>query len=1485
MTGMNIRIGDFRLRYPVNLSLRDLYVADFKQDTIAYVKALNINIRPAPFLKKVLSISRFYLEEARIHSRILIEGIEVQGTIGSLEGDVETISRVDEEAILNRLNLSDVNLSVRFDSFPASDTVKTAMNWKLLLNEIQLNTIAFSVQMPADSIQVAAYVENITLTEGNIDLREERYQLNRLRLAGATLSYDMGNQPVMKGLDPNHVVLTNLNAGIDAVLYQQDGMQAIIQSFSADERSGLAIASMTGSLQMNDKRITIPDFEVKTPYSSISAQFIIPTETPAANPSGFLHTQLSAIVDKRDLTAIMGNGSNTIAGLPPEHKLSLSCLLEGNFNHLNLSRFQCIYPGIFQIDANGLIQEASDSVLRSATLNLTASIQGKKMLELIPSQYKGRITLPDTLWLNTQAALQEGTVEADILLSELQGEIKLLAKYNPVNEEYFIDLKADDIVPFHFWPHDSIMLLTASFQTRGKGLDLFSDKTGLKFSGEVEKMLYKDFPFSGLSFDGSLINHKIQSAVTSVFPYIKGNAILDADLQKDRLTGMLIVEMDSLDLHGMNVTKQPFSNAFQIFSEFDSDLQKQHQLDITLGNWDMFLQDRVVSPKALIFHANANLDTTRISLYAGDLGIIFTGGADIETITQKISVIANELSVQMKNDSLIDFQQLRPLYPEMNLRIEALNDNPLYNYLQDNNIFFDRFFINTSTSPGNGLKMDGMLLSLIKDTLRIDTIRLDVHQDTMGIKYALDVVKKRFRRQEPYKAGLRGGVWYGGGDMEIKYLNERGEHGFLFGLRADKQQDGVNFHVFPENPILAFQPFRVNENNYVYIKNRKDISADLRFTGIENSSVWLHSEEEDGKMTELLAEINAIDLSRISKNYLQIPSMQGKADMSVRYVPEENTFMIVADANINNLVYEGEKVGELLLNGIYLPLENEEHRLDINLFHNQNAISTLYAHYQPRRNNRLDGSFDINDFALSTLNPFLTGIARLKGTLQSRLTVSGTSEQPLLNGYMKADSTSIFSTATGSSFRIDTKNVEIKDNTIRFDRYGIYAVGNNPLTVDGTIRLDVSNPVKSTADLRMSANNMQLFDSRKNADNIVYGRMFVNLRDFTAKGPINSPVMRGNLNLLGNTNMTLIMKESPLAVNDRMANLVTFTYFRDTIPRQRTITGERMFRGESGMVEGLDLLMAIRIDPTVKISVELDDEGTNRIELEGGGDLSYHLTPQEDMVLTGRYALSGGLIRYNMPIIANKTLRIRDNSYLDWRGDIMDPYLNLKATERIRTHISVEDGQSSRSVNFDAGIELKQRMENLTLQFTLDAIDDATLQNQLTALGPEERSKRAIGLLLTGLYLDEDKSGKIKFDMGTALNSFIQTEINQITGDLLKGVDFDFGMDNYDRMGMEGTNYSFRFSKRFYNDRLNVVLGGNVLTGDIPNDNNTFINDATIEYRLDPGGNRFAKLFYKRQYESLLEGEITKYGGGIVFRKKIRRLGDLFLFGRKKSEL
>ena len=161
-------------------------------------------------------------------------------------------------------------------------------------------------------------------------------------------------------------------------------------------------------------------------------------------------------------------------------------------------------------------------------------------------------------------------------------------------------------------------------------------------------------------------------------------------------------------------------------------------------------------------------------------------------------------------------------------------------------------------------------------------------------------------------------------------------------------------------------------------------------------------------------------------------------------------------------------------------------------------------------------------------------------------------------------------------------------------------------------------------------------------------------------------------------------------------------------------------------------------------------------------------------------------------------------------------------------------------------------------------------------------------MLVTGMYLGGGlAAGKSNLDMGAALNSFLQSEINSIAGSALKTVDINFGMESYDdaESGGKRTDYSFRFAKRFYNDRIRIVLGGRISTGADINQGQAqpFIDNVSVEYRLDRGGTRYVKLFHNKDYESLLEGELTETGAGIVLHKKMDRLRELFIFKRAKK--
>ena len=58
----------------------------------------------------------------------------------------------------------------------------------------------------------------------------------------------------------------------------------------------------------------------------------------------------------------------------------------------------------------------------------------------------------------------------------------------------------------------------------------------------------------------------------------------------------------------------------------------------------------------------------------------------------------------------------------------------------------------------------------------------------------------------------------------------------------------------------------------------------------------------------------------------------------------------------------------------------------------------------------------------------------------------------------------------------------------------------------------------------------------------------------------------------------------------------------------------------------------------------------------------------------------------------------------------------------------------------------------------------------------------------------------------------------------------------------------------------------------------TFFDNVTLEYRLSPVSNKYLNLFYVRDSYDWLEGNVSKFGGGFIWRRKLSRLSDLFRF-------
>ena len=107
-----------------------------------------------------------------------------------------------------------------------------------------------------------------------------------------------------------------------------------------------------------------------------------------------------------------------------------------------------------------------------------------------------------------------------------------------------------------------------------------------------------------------------------------------------------------------------------------------------------------------------------------------------------------------------------------------------------------------------------------------------------------------------------------------------------------------------------------------------------------------------------------------------------------------------------------------------------------------------------------------------------------------------------------------------------------------------------------------------------------------------------------------------------------------------------------------------------------------------------------------------------------------------------------------------------------------------------------------------------------------------------------------------------------------------------DETGRMHTDYSFKFAKRFWNNRLSVSVGGKISTGsDVSGQNNTFFDNVELQYRTSDISNQYLQLFYKRAVYDFLEGYVGQYGAGYMWKRKLQNFRDIFQFGDKNLEL
>ncbi len=1456
-TGMQIQVERIDLRFPLNLLVRGVEVIQ-QPDTLLSLESLNVRVQAWPLLKGKVEVDEVTLSRVAFNSANLIDGMEIKGVLGRFFLQSHGVDLSNETAVINATELSDTHVQMLMNdttTTPKDTTASAPVNWKVDLHQLKLKNVSFSMQLPADSMRMAAHIGETTIDDAQADLKNQFYGLKQFLLSGTSASYDTGAAKPAEGFDASHIAVRDVSIGLDSLLYKGRDMKAVIREFTMNERSGLSVTSLTGRAFSNDSIISVPGLKLQTPHSEIDLSAHTYWELVNIPTTGRLSANLNAYIGKEDVMLFTGGLPDSFKEAYPFRPLVIRAGTDGNLKEMQISRFTADLPGAFSLEGGGILENLADSITRSGTIGLKMKTQNLNFLTGLSGEVpNGTLVIPDSMNLVAQVDIKGPEYKANLHLKEGQGAMNVNAALNTATEVYKADLKIDNLQLHHFLPKDSIYELSLSAAADGRGLDVMSYRSYAKLDLALDRLHYAQYHLSNVHLTGDLKGALVTANLTSDNELLKMTTDAEYNLAHSYPDGKVTVDVTRLDLHELGLMPEPMKR-----------------------------------PLAFNLSAEARQNRVFTHFISGDMKLNLSARSGVNPlISQSIRFV--DVLMKQIDEKELNHAELRKALPTAVLSFSAGKENPLAYFLATKNISYHEASMKFGTAPDWGINGKAAVHALKVDTLQLDTVFFTVKQDTTLMKLRAGVINGPKNPQFSFSTTLTGEIRDRDAELLVDYKNGKGETGVLLGVNArplfegQGNGNGIAFTLIPEKPIVAFQQFHFNENhNWIYLHKNMRVYANVDMWDEEGMGFRVHSMQGDTvSLQNIDVEIRRIRLQEITSVLPYFPEVTGLFSLEAHYIQTEKDLQLSAEASIDELTYERQRIGDIALGATWLPGEQGKQYLNAYLNHDQVEVLVADGKLLPTRTGKdsLEVNTTLEHFPLRVANAFIPDqMVTLSGDMDGNLNITGSTEQPLINGELVLDSVAVFSSQYGARFVFDNRPVQIKNNRLLFDKFAIYTTSKNPFTIDGYVDFrDMSRPM---ANLNMLAQNYTLLDAKRTRESLVYGKVFADFRA-TVKGPLDGLNMRGNVSLLGNTDVSYVLTDSPLTVQDRLGSLVTFTSFSDTttVVRQEVPTVS---------LGGLDMVMMVHIDPSVRVKVDLDASNDNRIELEGGGDLSMKYTPQGDLTLTGRYTLSGGLMKYALPVIAAKEFAIDDGSYVEWTGNPMDPMLNFKATDRIRASVSEGENGGSRMVNFDVSVVVKNRLDNLSFAFDVSAPEDATVQNELTAMGAEERGKQALYIMVMKTYLGTGPiggggGGLGKLNMGSALTSVLSSQINSLMGNL-KNASLSVGVEDHDdsETGSKRTDYSFRYSQRLFNNRFQIVIGGKVSQGEnATNDAESFIDNISLEYRLDRTGTRYIRLFYDKNYESVLEGEITETGVGIVLRKKLDKLSELFIFKKKK---
>ncbi len=1474
-----------------------------------------------------------------------VMGIDSKILLGELDVDISEIDLEEFVFGIDQISLKNTQVTYRQTKpFPSVEDEKTNSALpRLKLEELVLSDIKADYVSEPDQTEAKVTIGQLLVELPQADLVDQIIKLGRTELTNSSLSYhsfaesplahdnslsadtvaspasiwpgwtvsaekiridstdveyktaDISATPGI--FNPEVIIVSDLKFDAEDISLKDQQASANLKEFHFLEASGFELSKFQFEVEIDSESTQIRDLILRTNRSNLAASTTLEYKSISELINFPEKTKVELLVedtklDLRDAYFFSPElEQDTLLREIARAPIFLKAQLNGDLQSINLDNLHASWSKT-RLIANGSIEEPIDvEQLKIDLPTIRLMSVRSDLIRFVDEQALG-LQLPEALNLRSSVRGGLDDLVANLDLKTSLGNITLNGGYKNLQTLAFdADLDVDNLQLGTLFKIPELDTISFHIAATGQGTDLYSINAEL--SSEFERLRINGVDYSGLNLQGKLIDGAGDVRMWMEEKFLDFNLLTSVDLDSVNSKVLLNLDLNGADFRELGLTGENSRAKLKLRANFEGN-PESFDLAAHVGDGNVLFKDRNYQTGELNLNAHLRSDTTSVDISSKIVnGYLRTNTSPATLRTALTDLVTSYLDSAADNsserDSLI-----------MNVDLVITSDPMLTEVLLGGLENFDSASVKIDFIQAKDSLVAAIDFPYINyGGPEIDSLHAHVDANRENLDLELSFLGLNTGPVAMQKTSLTGLL--DNSMLNVNFVTYRADDilariPFDIGISGDS----IQVLIIPDDLTLNSTRWDIKGDNSITFS-----TGDLQFREFElrNGEQSLSIKNDLPGFTEknLAIEFENFRLETFTGIINPTDTLVGGALQGQLVV--ENPFGatgIMGNLNVDSLIVMDTHLGDLSLNATAKSLGN--YVLALGLRDQGVDLDLNGSFVADAAGGSFDADLDLKRIDMAKIASLSQGqIMEGKGFLSGKVLASGTTTEPVYSGEFHFNEASLIPTQLSTRYLLSDEDIRVDNEGVYFDNFTIRDQENNTFSIDGTVVTEsYTNP---SFDLQIFAENFLAINSSDEENDLVFGKASLDA-DVTINGDLTLPVVRADLRVRDNTDLTVIIPESQADIVERNG-VVMFVNKSDP---DDILT--RPLDESSSAFAGYDIQAILAVDPEAKFKIVIDPYTGDNLTIAGDTELRMDINPNGRITLTGAYEVSGGFYEMSLYNLISKKFDINKGSQITWNGDPMDATLDIQAIYEV--NVSPADlmatqlsGSSSELKNqyqqrftFLVYLNVKGELLKPEITFALDMPEDergaagGNVYSTVLQINEQEDelNKQVFSLLVLDRFFptqgSDGSGGGAEAMARNSASRLLTDQMNALSNKLFGdsgfslGVDVDSYQDYQTGQAQNRTDLNINAQQTLFDDRLVINVGSQVgLEGTSQSEENANVLLANIsfEYLLTEDGRWRIRAFRENQFESIIDGQLFVTGAGLNFNREFNEFKELWL--------